>query len=136
MFVHKFYFFQNEMQNYEKAKKIYNSILGKGYKSRRLKIEIDDFLKSKGYDLSKKILNKDAYINLTKMRQKMSERNYLLEEYNIRSGNFSKNYFTPKQRRILDKNNFYLKKIEDNEYRFKKIILEKNIEKENDNYEA
>ena len=126
----------NAEENYEKAKKIYNSILGKGYKSRRLKIEIDDFLKSKGYDLSKKILNKDAYINLTKMRQKMSERNYLLEEYNIRSGNFSKNYFTPKQRRILDKNNFYLKKIEDNEYRFKKIILEKNSEKENDNYEA
>ena len=125
-----------EVESYEKTEKIFNSILGNGYNSRRIKIEIDDFLKSKGYDLSRKILNKDAYINLTKMKKKMTERNFLLEEYNLRGGNFSKNYLSPKQKKILDQNNFFMKKIEDNEYRLKKILLEKNIEKDNSNYES
>ena len=106
-----------------------------GNQSRRFKIEIDDFLKSRGYDISKKILNKDAYINLIKMRKKMSDRNYLLEEYYIRSGNVAKKFLSPKQRKILDKNDICLQKIEESEYRFKKILLEKNIDKDIDDYD-
>ena len=125
---------KKEEEKYIKTEKIFNSILS-GYQSRRFKIEIDDFLKSRGYDISKKILNKDAYINLIKMRKKMSERNYLLEEYYIRSGNVAKKFLSPKQREMLDKNDLCLQKIEENEYRFKKILLEKNIDKDIDDYD-
>ena len=125
---------KKEEEKYIKTEKIFNSILS-GNQSRRFKIEIDDFLKSRGYDISKKILNKDAYINLIKMRKKMSERNYLLEEYYIRSGNVAKKFLSPKQRKMLDKNDLCLQKIEENEYRFKKILLEKNIDKDIEDYD-
>ena len=123
---------KKEDDNYKKTEKIFNSILGKGYKSRRNKKEINDYLKSKGYDLSKRILNNDAYINIIKMRKKMGDRNFLLEEYNIRSRDFGKPFLSDKQKKILDINDLYLQKIEENEYRFKKIILEKNIDVENE----
>ena len=100
-----------------------------------MKIEITDFLKSKGYDMSKELTNKDTYNNIMKMKKKMGERNYLLEEFNIRSGELSRKFLSPKQKSILNKNDFYLKKIEDNEYRYKKILLEKNIEKNSNNFD-
>ena len=122
-------------ENSQKIEHIYNSILSDGYKSRRMKIEITDFLKSKGYDMSKELTNKDTYNNIMKMKKKMGERNYLLEEFNIRSGELSRKFLSPKQKSILNKNDFYLKKIEDNEYRYKKILLEKNIEKNSNNFD-
>ena len=125
---------RKQEEDYIKTEKIFNSILS-GQQSRRFKNEMDNFLKSRGYDISKKILNKDVYINLIKMRKKMRERNYLLEEYFIRGGNVSKKFLSPKQRKILDKNDFCLQKIEENEYRFKKILLEKNIDKDIDNFD-
>ena len=128
-------FVKEEDVNYKKTEKIYNSILGGGYQSRRSKIELDDFLKSRGYDISKKILNKDAYINIIKMRKKMGDRNFLLEEYNIRSGNVAKKFLSPKQRTILEKNELCLQNIEENEYRFKKILLDKNIDKDKEDFD-
>ena len=122
-------------ENSKKTEQIYNSILGDGYKSRRMKIEMTAFLKSKGYDVSQELLSKDSYKNFVRMKNKMGERNFLLEEYNIRGGELSKKYLSPKQRSILKKNDSFLKKIEDNEYLFKKLILEKNLEKNEDNYD-
>ena len=126
---------QKRIENYIRTEKIYNSILGEGYKSRRLNNEIDNFLKSKGYELSKKIINKDAFLNILKAKKKMSERNYLMEEFNIRSRDLGKVFLTPNQRRILDKNKDFLKKIEENEFRFKKILLEKNVQKDNEDFD-
>ena len=126
---------QKRIENYIRTEKIYNSILGEGYKSRRLNNEIDNFLKSKGYELSKKIINKDAFLNILKAKKKMSERNYLMVEINIRSRDLGKVFLTPNQRRILDKNKDFLKKIEENEFRFKKILLEKNVQKDNEDFD-
>ena len=126
---------KKKLENSIRTEKIYNSIIGEESNSRRVDAEIDDFLKSKGYDISKRVLNKDAYINIIKAKKIMSERNFLLEEYNIRSGDVGKKFLTSKQRKILDKNDNFLKKMEENEYRFKKILLEKNIEKVNEDHE-
>ena len=123
---------KKEDENYKKTEKIFNSLLGKGYKSRRNKIEMNEFLKSKGYNLSKRILNNDAYINIIKMRKKMGDRNFLLEEYNIRSRDLGNPFLSDRQKKILDTNELCLKKMEENEFRFKKIILEKNIDIENE----
>ena len=124
-----------EDDNLTKTEKIYKSVLGDGYKSRRLKVEITDFLKSKGYEVSKNFTNKEAYKNFLKMKNKMGERNYLLEEYNIRGGESSKKFLSSKQKSILNQNDNILKKIEDNEYKYKKILLEKYLEKNWENYE-
>ena len=99
------------------------------YHSKKIKIEINDYLKSKGYDISSQIKNKDVFLNIMKMRKKMGDRNFLLEEYNLRNGDFSKKFLPPKQRKIIEKNDGFLKKIEDSEFRFKKLLLEKNIDK-------
>ena len=120
-------------ENSINVEKIFKSILGSGYKSRRVKKDITEYLKSKGYDTSKNLNSKDTYINLNKMKRKMKERNFVLEEYKIRNLEF-KNLFSPKQRLILDKNESLLKKIEDNEYKFKKLLIEKNVDKPNVNY--
>ena len=117
-----------------KIEKLFNSIVDNGYKSYRVKGEITRFLKSKGYDILKKLTIKDAYININKMKRKLNDRNYLLEEYKIRGREFSKGYLSPKQRIILDKNELLSKIIEDNEYKYKKLIIEKNFDKTNIDY--
>ena len=118
-----------EEDNNIKTDKIYNYILDNKYHSKKIKIEINDYLKSKGYDISSQIKNKDVFLNIMKMRKKMGDRNFLLEEYNLRNGDFSKKFLPPKQRKIIEKNDGFLKKIEDSEFRFKKLLLEKNIDK-------
>ena len=120
-------------ENSLNVEKIFKSILSSGYKSRRVNRDITEYLKSKGYDTSKNLDSKDTYININKMKRRVIERNLVLEEYKIRSREF-KHLFSPKQRLILDKNELLLKKIENNEYKFKKLIIEKNIDKQNTNY--
>ena len=114
-------------------KKIFKSILSSGYKSRRVRRDVTEYLKSKGYDTSKNLDIKDSYININKMKRKIIERNLVLEEYKIRSREL-KHLFSPKQRLILDKNELLFKKIKDNEYKFKKLMIEKNIDKPDVNY--
>jgi hypothetical protein len=120
-------------ENSINAETIFKSILNSGYKSRRVKRDITEYLKSKGYDTSKNLDSKDTYININKMKRKIIERNLILEEYRIRSREF-KHLFSPKQRLILDKNELLFKKIKDNEYKFKKLMIEKNIDKPDVNY--
>ena len=120
--------------NYTKAEKIFNSLLGNENKSGMSKSVIIDFLKSRGYNTTKKFTNKDAYININRMKTKAIERNFLLEEYKIRNGEYSKSPLSQLQQEIIDKNEFYSKEIEKNEYILKKLLCEKNIEKENIDY--
>ena len=120
--------------SYRKIEKVFESILGNGYKSRRSKSEIKDFLKSRGYNISKKVTSKDCYINVNRMKTKAIERNFLLEEFKIRNGEYSKTPLTSKQQAIIDKNEFYTKQIERNEYLLQKLLCEKNIEKETTDY--
>ena len=120
--------------NYIKIEKIFNSILGNEYKSRRSKSVINEFLKSRGYNTSKKFTSKDAYININRMKTKAIERNFLLEEFKIRNGEYSKTPLSHKQQAIIDKNKFFEKEIERNEYILKKLLCEKNINKDGMEY--
>ena len=120
--------------NYNKIENIFNSLLENGYQSRRSKSEIKDFLQSRGYNTSKKVTSKDTYINVNKMKNKAIERNFLLEEFRIRNGDYSKIPLTLKQQAIIDKNELFTKQIERNEYILKKLLCEKNIEKDNTDY--
>ena len=120
-------------ENSINVEKIFKSIMSSGYKSRRVRRDVTEYLKSKGYDTSKNLDIKDSYININKMKRKIIERNLILEEYRIRSREF-KHLFSPKQRLILDKNELLFKKIKDNEYKFKKLMIEKNIDKPDVNY--
>ena len=120
--------------NYTKIEKIFNSILGNEYQSSRSKSVINEFLKSRGYNTEKKFTSKDAYININRMKTKAIERNFLLEEFRIRNGEYSKTPLSHKQQAIIDKNEFFAKEIERNEYILKQLICEKNINKENMEY--
>ena len=126
--------FVKDENSYKKIEKVFESILGNGYNSRRSKSEINDFLKSRGYNISKKVTSKDCYINVNRMKTKAIERNFLLEEFKIRNGEYSKTPLTSKQQAIIDKNEFYTKQIEKNEYILQKLLCEKNIEKEATDY--
>jgi hypothetical protein len=126
--------FVKDENSYRKIEKVFESILGNGYNSRRSKSEINDFLKSRGYNISKKVTSKDCYINVNRMKTKAIERNFLLEEFKIRNGEYSKTPLTSKQQAIIDKNEFYTKQIERNEYILQKLLCEKNIEKEATDY--
>lgn len=126
--------FTKDENSYKKIEKIFDSILGNGYKSKRSKSEINDFLKSRGYNVSKKVTSKDCYINVNRMKTKAIERNFLLEEFKIRNGEYSKTPLTNKQQAIIDKNEHYAKQIERNEYILQKLLCEKNIEKDNTDY--
>ena len=117
--------------NYNKIEKIFNSILGNEYQSRRSKSVINEFLQSRGYNINKKYNIKDAYFNINRMKTKAIERNFLLEEFKIRNGEYSKTPLTSKQQAIIDKNEFFSKEIKRNELILKKLICEKNIEREN-----
>ena len=64
------------------------------------------------------------------MKTKGIERNFLLEEFKIRNGEYSKTPLSHKQQAIIDKNEFFAKEIERNEYILKQLICEKNINKE------
>lgn len=116
--------------NYNKIEKIFNSILGNEYQTRRSKSVINDFLQSRGYNINKKYSSKDAYFNINRMKTKAIERNFLLEEFKIRNGEYSKTPLTNKQQAIIDKNDFFAQEIKRNETILKKLICEKNIEKE------
>ena len=120
--------------NYDKIEKIFNSILGNDYSSRRSRSVIKNFLKERGFNTTKKYESKDAYININRMKTKAIERNFLLEEFRIRNGEFSKTPLSNKQQAIIDKNELYAQEIERNEYILKKLLCEKNIEKENIDY--
>ena len=115
----------------ENVEKIFDSVIANGYKFRRNKNVIKDFLKSKGYNTEKKFASKDAYININRMKTKAIERNFLLEEFRIRNGEYTKTPLSHKQQAIIEKNEIYEKEIEKNEYTLKKLLCEKNIDKDN-----
>ena len=91
-------------------------------------------MKARGYNTAKRYSNKDAYININKMKNKAIERNFLLEEFKIRKADHSKTPLSKQQQDIIDKNNLYSKEIVKNEYILKKILCERNIDKETIDY--
>ena len=120
-------------ENYKKCESIFNSILEGKFESNRSKSVLSEFLLKRGYKSIKKFSDRDNVLNINRIRNKSIERNYILEEYKIRSTDNGKSPFTAQQQEIINKNDDINKKIEGNEFVLKKLICEKNIDKESFN---
>ena len=121
---------QRREENYKKCESIFNSILEGKFESNRSKSVLSDFLIKRGYRSIKNFSDKDNVLNINRIKNKSLERNYILEEYKIRSGDNGKSPLTAKQQEIINKNENINKKIEGNEFIFKKLVCEKYIDKE------
>ena len=121
---------QKREENYKKCESIFNSILEGKFESNRSKSVLSEFLLNRGYKSIKKFKDKDNVLNINRIKNKSIERNFILEEYKLRSGDNGKSPLTEKQQEIINKNEKIIKKIERNEFIFKKLICEKHIDKE------
>ena len=109
---------------------MFDKILQGKFQTNRSKSVLSDFLKGRGYKRIKNFSNKDNVLNLHKMRNKSIERNYILEEFKLRNGDKGKIPLTEQQQAIINKNESIIKKLQKNVYQFRKILCEKNIDKE------
>ena len=119
-----------EEDSYKKCESMFDKILQGKFQTNRSKSVLSDFLKGRGYKRIKNFSNKDNVLNLHKMRNKSIERNYILEEFKLRNGDNGKIPLTEQQQAIINKNESIIKKLQKNVYQFRKIICEKNIDKE------
>ena len=115
---------------YKECESIFDSLLEGKYKSRRNVNVLKDFLKSRGYNIDNKLIHKTNVLNVNRIKNKSIERNFIMEEYKIRNRENGKSPLTEEQQAIINKNEQIVKKIGKNDYILKKLICEKNIEKE------
>ena len=99
------------------------------YQSKRCKSVLSNFLEKRGYNSLGILRDKDLVLNISKIRNKAVNRNFILEEYKIRNRDKKKSSIEEEQESILGKNDRINKKLKINDYTFKKIICERNIEK-------
>ena len=93
------------------------------------KKNVQNFLSERGYDTSKIVDNEQMIKNIQKVESGI-QKNLLFEGYKIRGNSFiSEN---KDKNIILQKDKLFSKQIEENNNKFKKIIFEKNIEKDYD----
>ena len=115
---------------YKECESIFDSLLEGKYKSRRNVNVLKDFLKSRGYNIDNKLIHKTNVLNVNRIKNKSIERNFIMEEYKIRNRENGKSPLTEEQQAIINKNEQIVEKIGKNDYILKKLICEKNIEKE------
>ena len=115
---------------YKECESIFDSLLEGKYKSRRNVNVLKDFLKSRGYNVDNKLIHKTNVLNVNRIKNKSIERNFIMEEYKIRNRENGKSPLTEEQQAIINKNEQIVEKIGKNDYNLKKLICEKNIEKE------
>ncbi len=122
---------ENEIK-YRETEKMFDSVAEDMLLKSKNKNLICDYLQSRGYKAFEKYKCKDAYLNINRMKVKAIERNFLLEEFKIRNGeNLKKTSLSNQQKSIIKVNDLYDKEILNNEYELKKILCERNVEKEN-----
>ena len=115
---------------YKKCESIFDSILTGKFHMKRNKSVLNNFLKARGYKNFETLKDKDNVLNINRMKKKSSDKNYILEEYKIRNGENGKAPLSDEQQSIIERNSNIIKKIQNNEYIFKKLICEKNINKD------
>ena len=120
----------NNEDGYKKCESIFYDILKGKYKTRRSKSVLNEFLKKRGYNPDKKLDDKDNILNISKMKNKSIERNYILEEFRLRNRNIGRFNLSENQQKIINKNENIIRRIESNDYIFKKIICERPIDKD------
>ena len=104
------------------TEKMFNSVL-KDKKLNYNKVQIIKFLEKKGYDTSKKLDEKELFKNMDKVEKGM-QKSVLQEEFKIRGKLVDNKY-----KKLLEKDNTLSRQIEENTFKYKKIICEKNIDK-------
>ena len=117
-------------ETHKECESIFDSLLEGKYKSRRNVNVLKDFLKSRGYNVDNKLIHKTNLLNINRIKNKSIERNFIMEEYKIRNRENGKSPLTEEQQAIINKNEQIVEKIGKNDYILKKLICEKNIEKE------
>ena len=121
---------QRNEDNYVKFENIFYKILQGKLQSNRSKSVLSEFLKNRGYKGIKKYDVKDNVLNMNRMQNKSSERNYIFEEFKLRNRDTGKLNLTEQQKAIINKNELLIKEMQKNEYKFKRLICEKNMYKE------
>ena len=121
---------QRKEDYYEKCENIFYKILQGKLQSNRSKSVLSEFLKNRGYKGIKKYDVKDNVLNMNRMQNKSSERNYIFEEFKLRNRDTGKLNLTEQQKAIINKNELLIKEMQKNEYKFKRLICEKNMYKE------
>lgn len=104
------------------TEKMFNLVL-KDKKLNYNKVQIIKFLEKKGYDTSKKLDGKELFKNMDKVEKGM-QKSVLQEEFKIRGKLVDNKY-----KKLLEKDNTLSRQIEENTFKYKKIICEKNIDK-------
>ena len=117
-------------QSYNKCENIFNLLLKGNYKSRRCKSIMNDYLKMRGYDPLRKFNVRDNVFNMNRMKSRIIDRNFIKEEYKLRSADFGKSPLIDDHEKIMNKNEKIIKKIKDNDFILKKLIIERKIDKE------
>ena len=108
----------NEVENLFKIAK------REGFKLKDNKKEIENYAISRGKDLKNLLNKKDTYFSIYKLKQKVIERNLVLEELIFRNGNNTKIPFTKKEKIFLEKNKSFIDEIINQEKKIKEIIIE------------
>ena len=116
--------FQKNEKTLKKAEKIFDMILrNKNSNTNKNKKEIEKFLEKRGFDTSRAMNNRLLFDNID-MVEKGMQKKVLLEELKIRG-----ELVNTKYKKLLEKDDLFSKQIEENTYKFKKMLYEKNVDK-------
>ena len=85
------------------------------------KIEIIKFLKKRGYNTSRRVNNQELFKNMDRVEKGM-QKSILQDEIRIRG-----ELINTKYKNLLEKNNTLSKQIEENTFKYKKVIMQKNM---------
>ena len=121
---------QRREEEYKKCENMYKSILAGKYQSKRSKSVLSNFLQRRGYKSIRILKQKDNVLNLSRIKNLAENRNLILEEYKLRNKENVKSSKTEEQELILEKNEKINNKLGINDFILKKIICEKDIDKD------
>jgi hypothetical protein len=113
----------NEKKNNE-VENLFEIAKREGIKLKDNKKEIENYAISKGKDLKNLLNKKDTYFSIYRLKQKVIERNLVLEELMFRKGNNTNIPFTKKEKIFLEKNKSLVDEIINQEKKIKEIIIE------------
>ena len=92
--------------------------------------QAQNFLQRRGYKSIRILKQKDNVLNLSRIKNLAENRNLILEEYKLRNKENVKSSKTEEQELILEKNEKINNKLGINDFILKKIICEKDIDKD------
>ena len=120
---------EQENMQYQKLENLFKKAINLGFNGNKDKTELEEYAKSRGRILNKKLNPKDTYFNIYRTKEKALENNLILEEYMIRNGSNDKKILNEKQNNILDKNTHFVNEMVNYEMKFKEMLCEETMEK-------